>query len=109
MKEFHPFRLDTVNQCLWRRQDSGEEERVLLKPKPYAVLLYLADHAGRLVTQNELLDAVWNDVHVQPEVLKRHILDIRSTLGDDPKNPVFIETLPRRGYRFVAPIQEGSP
>ena len=48
MKEFHPFRLDTVNQCLWRRQDSGEEERVLLKPKPYAVLLYLADHAGRL-------------------------------------------------------------
>jgi DNA-binding winged helix-turn-helix (wHTH) protein len=106
MKEFHPFRLDTVNQCLWRRGDSGENVRLLLKPKPFAVLRYLVDHPGRLVTPDELLDAVWPDTHVQSQVLKRHILDIRSALGDDPRRPVFIETLPRRGYQFIAPVQD---
>src|ERR1700677_4559181 len=107
MKEFPPFRLDKVNQCLWRRKDSGKEERVLLRPTPFSILRYLVDHAGRLVTQDELLDAVWPNTNVQPEVLKRHILDIRNALGDDPKRPVFIETLPRRGYQFIAPIIDG--
>jgi DNA-binding winged helix-turn-helix (wHTH) protein len=108
MKEFPPFRLDAVNQCLWRRKESGEIVRLLLKPKPFAILRYLVDHAGRLVTQDELLDAVWPDTHVQPDVLKRHMLDIRSALGDDPKHPVFIETLPRRGYQFFAPVREDA-
>jgi len=104
-KEFPPFRLDTINQCLWRRRDSGEDERVPLKPKPFAVLRYLVDHAGRLVTQEELLDAVWPDTHVQPEVLKRHVFEVRALLGDDPKNPTYIETLPRRGYEFIAAVR----
>jgi len=104
-----PFRLDTVNQCLWRRGHSGEDERLVLKPKPFAILRYLLNHAGRLVTQDELLDAVWPDTHVQPEVLKRHIFDIREVLGDDPKNPTYIETLPRRGYQFIAPIRNLAP
>ena len=107
-KEFPPFRLDTVNQCLWRRADCGDEERILLKPKAFAILRYLVDHAGRLVTQDELLDAVWSDTHVEPEVLKRHMFDIRNELGDDPKNPRFIETLPRRGYQFIAPVREAA-
>src|ERR1700738_2054380 len=107
MKEFRPFRLDTVNQCLWRRSDTGEDERSLLKPTPHAILRYLVDHAGRLVTQDELLDAVWPNTNVQPDVLKRHILDIRSVLGDDPKHPIFLETLPRRGSQFIASITEG--
>jgi DNA-binding winged helix-turn-helix (wHTH) protein/tetratricopeptide (TPR) repeat protein len=106
MQEFPPFRLDTMNQCLWRHKAGGQNERLLLRPTPFAILRYLVDHAGRLVTQNELLDAVWPDTHVQPEVLKRHILDIRSALGDDPRSPTFIETLPRRGYQFIAPIRE---
>jgi predicted ATPase len=72
------------------------------------VLRYLVDHAGRLVTQDELLDALWPDTFVQPEVLKSHILDIRSALGDRPKNPQFIETLPKRGYQFIAQIKEAS-
>ncbi len=107
MKEFPPFRLDTVNQCLWRREDTGNDERIQLTPKAYAVLLHLVEHAGRLVTQDELLGAVWPDTFVQPEVLKYQIADIRSTLGDRPKNPLFIETLPRRGYRFIAPVRDG--
>jgi DNA-binding winged helix-turn-helix (wHTH) protein len=58
MKEFPPFRLDSTNQCLWRRE-AGREERVLMAPKAFAVLDYLVEHAGRLVTHGELLEAVW--------------------------------------------------
>jgi DNA-binding winged helix-turn-helix (wHTH) protein len=60
--EFHSFRLDTVNQCLWRRRDAGDDERILLRPKAYGVLRYLVEHAGRLVTEAELLEAVWPGV-----------------------------------------------
>ena len=107
--EFPPFRLDTINQCLWRRGDRGEDQRVPLKPKPFAILRYLVDHAGRLATQDELLDAVWPDTHVEPEVLKRHMFEIREVLGDNPRNPTYIETLPRRGYQFIAPIHNAAP
>ena len=112
-KEFDPFRLDTINQCLWRRNDEGRsdssnEERILLTPKVFAILRYLVDHAGRLVTQDELLDAVWSDTHVQPEVLKRHIFEIRAILGDDPKNPTYIETQSRRGYHFIAAVRNSG-
>jgi predicted ATPase/DNA-binding winged helix-turn-helix (wHTH) protein len=118
MPQFHPFRLDTVNQCLWRRRDSGDEERILLPPKAYGVLRHLIERAGRLVTQDELLDAVWPDTHIQPEGLKSQILHIRRVLGDHPKRPRFIETLPRRGYRFIGadgqrasqkPVVSGRP
>lgn len=106
MKVFPPFRLDVVNQCLWRRSEGVEEQRILLPPKTFALLRYLVEHAGRLVTQNELLEALWPEIHVQPEVLKSHIRDIRVVLGDDSRNPRFIETLPRRGYQFVAAVSE---
>src|ERR1700732_1639970 len=102
MTQFHPFRLDTANQCLWRQRDSGDDERILLSPKAYGVLLYLIKRAGHLVTQDELLDAVWPNTHIQPEGLKSQILHLRRVLGDDPHHPRFIETLPRRGYRFIA-------
>ena len=105
MKEFYPFLLDTINECLWRQNVDGDDERIRLTPKGFAVLRYLVEHAGRLVTQSELLEAVWPDTFVQPEVLKSQILDIRRALGDDPKQPQFIETLPRRGYQFIAPIK----
>jgi TolB-like protein/tetratricopeptide (TPR) repeat protein len=104
VKEFPPFQLDAEDQRLWR---NGQP--VTLAPKAFAVLQYLVDHAGRLVTQNDLLEAVWADTFVQPEVLKSQILDIRSALGDDAKNPSFIETQPRRGYRFIATVRESCP
>src|SRR5271166_3870499 len=108
MKEFPPFRLDLVNQCLWHRSEEADDQRILLTPKAFAMLRFLVEHAGRLVTQDEMLEALWPDTFVQPEVLKSHIKDIRSALGDDPKNPRFIETLPRRGYRFIAPVADDS-
>ena len=107
-KEFSPFQLDTVNECLWRHRDTGPDERILLPPKAFAVLRYLVEHAGRLVTKDELLEALWPDTFVQPEVLKSHVRDIRMVLGDNCKHPCFIETLPRRGYQFVAPVSSGS-
>src|SRR4029450_12375953 len=108
MKEFAPFRLDIANQCLWRHGETPDEERVLLKPKAFDVLQYLVDHAGHLVPQDELLDALWPDTHVQPEVLKNQILRIRNALGDRARSPHFVETQPRRGYRFIAPIHDGA-
>jgi DNA-binding winged helix-turn-helix (wHTH) protein/tetratricopeptide (TPR) repeat protein len=107
VKEFPPFRFDTANQCLWRSHDTGEYERVLLAPKAFSVLQYLVEHAHRLVTHNELIEALWPDTFVQPAVLSSHIKDVRSALGDNPKRPRFIETLARRGYRFIAAVSEG--
>jgi DNA-binding winged helix-turn-helix (wHTH) protein len=95
------FWLDTVNEYLWR---AGVP--IDLTPKAFAVLRYLVEHPGRLVTQQELLDALWPDVYVQPEIVKTYIRDIRRILGDQPKAARFIETRPRRGYTFVAAVTE---
>lgn len=101
MVETTEFRVDVANMCVWRCGAAGVGERVDLPPKTFDVLRYLAEHKGRLVSHNELLTAVWGDVHVQPEVLKSHILAIRNALGDKRSTPRFIETLRGRGYRFI--------
>ena len=104
MKRFQSFRLDTENQFLWHG-----EARVDLTPKAFGVLCYLVEHAGRLVTQQELLEALWPGTYINPEVLRKYVLEIRRALGDRPVNPVFIETRPKRGYQFVASVIDESP
>jgi TolB-like protein/DNA-binding winged helix-turn-helix (wHTH) protein/tetratricopeptide (TPR) repeat protein len=99
MKSFKAFRLDAANHLLWRNGD-----RVSLAPKAFDVLAYMVEHAERVVTQDEIFEALWSETYVNPEVLRKYILEIRKALGDRPDNPEFIETLPKRGYRFVAPI-----
>ena len=101
MKIFEPFRLDAVNHCLWR-----DGERVFLTPKAFDVLRYLVDHADRLVSQNEILEALWPETYVNPEGVRKYIQEIRRVLGDRPDQPVFIQTLPKRGYQFVAQVSE---
>jgi DNA-binding winged helix-turn-helix (wHTH) protein len=82
--------------------------RILLTPTVFAILRYLVEHAGQLVTHDEILDrCVWPDARVQPQAVNRHVLDVRNAIGDDPKNPVFIETLSRRPYQFIAPVSDG--
>jgi DNA-binding winged helix-turn-helix (wHTH) protein/tetratricopeptide (TPR) repeat protein len=103
MKVFPPFRLDALNQCLWRG-----DARITLPPKVFAVLTYLVEHPGRLVTQDELLEAVWPETYVQPEVLRTYILELRKILGDRPRGSLFIATFPKRGYQFVAPVTEDT-
>ena len=77
-------------------------EPVALAPKPFAVLCALARAPRTLVTKNALLDAVWGHRFVTESVLKSAISEVRAALGDDPKQPRYIETVSRRGYRFIA-------
>ncbi len=105
MPEFPPFRLDACNQCLWRVGEMNRTERIQVTPKAFAVLAYLVEHPGRLVTHEELLEGVWGHSVVEPQAVKKRILDVRNALGDRPKKPLFIETVPRRGYRFIAPVR----
>jgi Tol biopolymer transport system component/DNA-binding winged helix-turn-helix (wHTH) protein len=73
-------------------------------PKAMEVLVVLAASEGDAVTREELLDSVWSDVTVNEEVLTRAVADLRKVLDDDARRPRYIETIPKRGYRLVAPV-----
>ena len=94
---FDRFELDEADARL-----TCAAEPVPLAPKPFAVLCTLARSPRRLVTKNALLDAVWGHRFVTESVLKSAISEVRAALGDDPKRPRYIETVSRRGYRFIA-------
>lgn len=68
------------------------------------VLVYLAEHAGKVVSIDELLDRVWSGVTVSPDSVYQAVASLRRLLGDDPKQPVYIATVPRLGYRMVASV-----
>jgi DNA-binding winged helix-turn-helix (wHTH) protein len=101
--EFGPFRLDPDNALLRRGSQSLE-----LPPKAFAVLCHLAQRPGQLVTKNDLLDAIWGHRHVSESVLKTAVNAIRGALTDDPRQPTYIETIARRGDRFIAAIAAGD-
>src|SRR5262245_58334077 len=94
---FERFSLDLANE---RFVCDGQV--VTLTPKAFAVLCRLVEDGGQLVSKEELLRAGWAKTHVSDGVLKVAILEIRRALGDDATAPSFIETVPRRGYRFIA-------
>jgi DNA-binding winged helix-turn-helix (wHTH) protein len=96
---FPPFRLDIDNARLWH-----ETQPVPLKPKFLAVLQHLVIHAGNLVTKEALLEAVWPEMAVSDAILKVSVRELRKALGDSARAPQFIETVHRRGYRFIAPV-----
>ena len=100
---FGSFRLDEMNECLRR-----DTQAIALRPKAYAVLKYLIERPGQLITKQQILDAVWPDTFVGDAVLKDCIRQLREALGDEVASPVYIETAHRRGYRFIASITEGS-
>src|SRR5262249_35012406 len=101
MKSFPPFRLDPINHRLWRA-----DHCVSVPPKPFDMLCYLVEHPGRLVTNDEILEALWPQTHVNPEVVRKYIKEVRKILGDAPNQPSFIETVPKRGYRFIASVTD---
>jgi len=94
---FPPFEVD-LRAGLLRRDGSP----LNVRPKTYAVLLYLVENAGKLVTKQALLDAIWTGVAVSEDVVRVSVGELRKALGDDRATPRFIETVPRRGYRFIA-------
>lgn len=100
---FPPFRLDPAGESLWK-----DNQSLALNRKAFLVLRYLVEHAGRLVTKDELLDAVWPETHVGEGVLKVAIAEIRKALDDTAASPRFIETAHRRGYRFIGALESPS-
>jgi predicted ATPase len=92
---------DRINLCLWQGS-----RRLELTPKAFEVLDHLRRNPGRLVSADEILDAVWPKTFVQPEIVKTYIRTLRRLLGDDARQPRFIETRPRCGYRFVGELPE---
>ena len=101
---FGPFRLEPDDARLWRGA-----ERLPLRPKSFAVLHYLLQHAGRLVPKDALLQAVWPDVAVSEAMLTICLSELRRVLGETRQAPQFIETVARRGYRFIGAVQRVAP
>ncbi|HYK02528.1 MAG TPA: winged helix-turn-helix domain-containing protein [Thermoanaerobaculia bacterium] len=106
MLQFGPFTLDATTGELRR-----DGQVVPLAPQPFRLLLALASRPGELVTREELRQQVWGDgTFVDFERgLNFCVLQARTALGDDAKEPQYIETLPRRGYRFVAAMNVAAP
>src|SRR5262249_18424560 len=93
---FGSFRFDARSGQLWR-----ERSQVKLTPRAAAVLCYLAERAQELVTKQDLIERVWSGMAVGDDALTSCIQELRGALGDNARRPRFIETLHRRGYRFM--------
>lgn len=102
--EFGPYRLD-VPKCRLLRQG----EPVALTGKAFDILLALIERRDRVVDKAELMQLVWPDSFVEEANLTQHIFVLRKILGEDASGSHYIETVPRRGYRFAAEIREATP
>jgi DNA-binding winged helix-turn-helix (wHTH) protein len=96
-----PWRVDPVKCVL-----AGNGHRVRVEPKAMRVLVYLAERAGEDVPREEILRAVWEG-SMKAEVLTNAIWELRKAFGDDPREPDFIQTVSRKGYRLVARVVRG--
>jgi adenylate cyclase len=84
----------------------GREE--LLEPKTMAVLVHLARHAGEVVSAEALIEAIWNNRPLGENPVYKCVNRLRKVFGDDPQYPIYIETIPRKGYRLAVPVTEGE-
>ena len=100
---FGPFRLE-MGKRLW----CGDQQ-VNIRQRPLAVLRYLAERPGQLVSSEELLKRLWPGIYVTRTVLRVCVREIRQALQEDSVAPAFIETVGRQGYRFIAPISTTCP
>src|SRR5262249_26813591 len=91
--------LDLADERLW----CGDQARTL-RPKTFALLRYLVAHAGQLLTNEALLEALWPETLVSEVVLAGCIRELRQALGDSAQAPRFIEPVHRRGYRFIGQL-----
>ena len=101
---FGPFRLDLCDERLWHGHEGTS-----LSPKIFAVLRCLVSQAGQLVTKDALLMTVWPKTAVSESALTVAIRQLRRVLSDQARTPRFIETVHRRGYRFMAPVAVAEP
>jgi DNA-binding winged helix-turn-helix (wHTH) protein len=101
---FGPFRFDLADGLLAR-----EGEEIRLPPRALAILQHLVERAGRIVPKQALIDAAWKDAYVSETSLTEAVGLVRQALGDDPQKPAYIQTVHRRGYRFIAPVTTEAP
>src|ERR671912_709193 len=97
---FGPFVVDGGAYRLLR-----DGENVPLSPKIIDLLLFLAARPSVLVSKDELFKALWPDVAVTDNALTQAISELRQALGDDAANPIYVQTVARRGYRFISPVE----
>src|ERR1700730_156505 len=98
--DFGPYRLDRQARVLIR-----DGAIVPLTPKVLDTLVVLVDHRGSVVSKDELLHSVWPDTFVEESNLSQNISVLRKALGQEPNQRPYIETVPKRGYRFVAEVK----
>ena len=94
----------TVDEKNFRLEKGGDQRS--LTPRAFDVLLYLIKQDGRLVEKQELFEQVWKESFVTDNALTRVIKEIRQATGDDANDPKYIETIPKRGYRFAAALKD---
>ena len=97
--QFGSYRIDLGQKLLFSGTDI-----VPLAPKAFETLLALVEEAGRVVEKEALLKRVWPDTFVEEGSLARNVSILRKVLGQNAEDQTFIETIPKRGYRFVAPV-----
>jgi DNA-binding winged helix-turn-helix (wHTH) protein/TolB-like protein len=97
---FGPFTVDGANFIVRK-----EGQAVTLTPRAFDVLLFLLKNAGRVVEKQEIFDAVWKGTFVTDNALTKIVKDLRHALEDSAESPLYIETIPKRGYRFIAMIE----
>jgi len=83
----------------------GPAGEVRLRPHAFRMLEVLAEQAPKILSQDELLDRVWGVEHLSPTSVKQAVSEVRQALGDDPVRPALIETVHRRGYRFIHAVE----
>ena len=98
--EFEDFRINLSEQTFWY-----QDERISLAPKVFETLSVLLENQGRLMTKDELMDKIWGETFVEERNLTQNIFTLRKIFKEKRKGIKFIETVPRRGYRFVAELQ----
>src|SRR5262245_30073548 len=96
---FGPYRLDPANARLWH-----QTQPVRLTPKAFQVLCYVVERPGQLVNKDELFAAVWAHTVISDATLTSAIQEIRKALQDNPREPQYLETVPKRGFRFIGKV-----
>src|SRR2546421_7983201 len=97
---FDDVTVDRNNFCV---QKGGEAR--MLEPRAFDLLVYLLERRGRVVEKQELIEQVWKEAFVTDNALTRAVKEVRRAIGDDASAPRYIETLPKRGYRFIAEVR----
>ncbi len=98
--DFGDFRLDLTEKVLLR-----DGKSVPITPKVFETLQVFVENAGRLIEKDELMQKLWQDRFVEESNLTFNVKMLRKALGDSASKPVFIETVPKRGYRFIAEVR----